>query len=503
MEITIKKVSPIIVEADAIIYYLLEGQADPLFDEAIGKEAFTGKLLETCTVHRPTDRAADIAIAIGLGKADELTPAAIRQAAAKAAKLAGKEKAQNIASTLPESDLPKDQMAQALVEGFMLGSYSFTRYKTTDRQKIERATIKQLTLLLPDGEDEAKVAAGLERGQTIAAAILNTRDIVNEPPSHIKPKQLVKAALEIANLSKNIKVTILDKKELAKEGYNALLAVGAGSAEPPYLIHLHYRPAGAKKRVSLVGKGVTFDSGGLSLKPWNAMLSMKTDMAGGAAVLGIFQALAELEQIDQAIPIEVDGIIPACENMISGGSMRPDDIIITKNGKTIEVLHTDAEGRLILADALTYAMAQEPNYIIDFATLTGAAIVALGRSYAAVMGNNPELLQTIEDASRQTGELSWELPLPEIYKTYLESQVADLQNISSNKNAPGAIYGGLFLAEFVDQTPWAHIDIAGPSFAEEDSDPVYPKGATGYGVLLGLELLKSLQNSNQTKNSRK
>jgi leucyl aminopeptidase len=451
---------------------------------------FTGKTGETFSFSPPPQLPIKHLILVGLGEKSKCSPVVIRQAAASAIQKARELRVQTLATTVlgvASGSLETEQSAQMMTEGFMMGSYLFLRYKTTQKVAPEVSTVIYLA-----GAATGKAEKGSNKGEAIATAVLNARDIINEPPSKIKPIHLAKAAEEIASLSRHMSVTVLDEAKLKKENYAALLAVAAGSEEKPYLIHLHYKPVKASKKVAFVGKGVTFDSGGLGLKPWNHMLGMKTDMAGAANVLGIFQAIAELETLGLPVDVEVHGVIAAAENMISGKAMRPDDIIETKSGKTIEILHTDAEGRLILSDALTFAVALKPDYIIDYATLTGSAINALGRSYSAYMGNDRTLLSLVERSSQETGELAWELPLPEIYKKTLESSVADLQNIHNSPLSPGAIYGGLFLQEFVDGRPWVHLDIAGPSFTEEDTNPVYPKGATGYGILLGLKLLELL-----------
>lgn len=433
-------------------------------------------------------------IIVGLGDESNFSPVIIRQAAAAAAAKCLELNITNLATpimgieTLSKSSTVSQSVAiQAMTEGFMLGSYRFNRYLTDRLNDTELSQVTFLTKqLLP--ELETSVA----KGEAIATSILNARDIVNEPPSKIKPIHLVKASEEIASLSRHISVTVLDEAKLKKANYSALLAVASGSEEKPYLIHLHYKPVKFSTRLALVGKGVTFDSGGLGIKPWGSMRHMKIDMAGAATVLGIFQAVAELESINQPIDCELHGIIAATENMISGKAMRPDDIIETRSGKTIEIIHTDAEGRLILSDALTYATELNPDFILDFATLTGSAINAVGQSLSAFMGNNRKLLDMVKQASQESGELAWELPLPAIYRDKLKSQVADLQNIDSGSSSPGAIFGGLFLQEFVNQIPWVHFDIAGPAFQEELNNPVYPKGATGYGILLGMNLIESL-----------
>lgn len=487
-----------------------------LINRHISEQEFKGKALKAMVLHSPSGVKAKHIVVIGLGNQADLTPVVLRQAAAKAARKGRKLKAKSLAVGLNQmhqsATIDLKTAIQMMTEGLLLGQYQFSRYKTVDKEKLVKQSIESAAFITPEKELLPTIKAGIARGEAIATAILNARDLINEPPSKIKPVSLVQVAQEIAQLSSNISLTSLNEKELQQEGYAALLAVASGSEEEPYLIHLQYRPAttsssetksnlisskinktiGKRPVIALVGKGVTFDSGGLGLKPWASMLSMKSDMAGAGTVLGIFQALAELEAVGEPIDIEVHGIIAATENMISGKAMRPDDIIETKQGKTIEIRHTDAEGRLILADAITYANQFKPDYIVDFATLTGAAIRALGRAYAVYMGNNDELLAAIATASDATGELAWPLPLPKEYKKYLESSVADLQNITTNADSPGAIFGGLFIQEFVEDRPWAHIDMAGPAWLEEDFNPVYPKGATGYGILLGLSLLEQL-----------
>ncbi len=492
--------------ADLIIVNLFEGTTQPtgatgavneatdnfLMDYAKERD-FTGKELQALAVHHPAGIKAKRIIMVGLGKPELFSPTVARKVAAKSIQKARKFGAKKVATIVHgagNGNLNPIVAGQMLAEGLMMGNYQFTRYKTADKAKLVAKEVEHVSIVESEASKLAALRQGVTKGEAIATAVLNTRDIVNEPPSKIKPIHLAKAAQEIAGLSKTITATILDENQLKKEGYNALLAVAAGSEEKPYLIHLHYKPKQSNCSIAFVGKGVTFDSGGLGIKPWNAMLTMKGDMAGGGTVLGIFQALAELEAIGQPITSEVHGVIAATENMISGKAMRPDDIIETKSGKTIEILHTDAEGRLILSDALTFANQFKPDYMIDFATLTGAAIKALGRAYAAHMGNNRSLLELIKQASHETGELSWELPLPDFYRQYLDSSIADIQNIAMKDVAPGAIIGGLFLKEFVGDTPWAHIDIAGPAWDEDGFNPIYSKGGTGFGILLGLRILE-------------
>lgn len=513
MEVKVKQGNIVTAAADAIVVNLFQGDAKPvlgpgaltvdkatngLIREHIKDHEFEGKELDTLVLHSPAGIKAKHVIVVGLGKKEEFSPVVSRKVAAKSIQKARELEAKTVVTVIHAGGTLETGLAsQMTTEGLLLGNYQFDRYKTKDKEKREKQLIQSVALIEPEQAKFGLAKEGVKKGKAIAAAILNTRDIVNESPTKIKPVTLTHAASAIAELSENITITILDEKRLYREGYNTLLAVAAGSDEPPFLIHLHYKPRHAKGSTALVGKGVTFDSGGLGIKPWSAMMSMKSDMAGGATVLGIFQALAELEAIGQPVNMEVHGVIPATENMISGKAMRPDDIIETKSGKTIEIVHTDAEGRLILSDALTYATLLKPETIVDFATLTGAAIRALGRDYSVHMGNDERLLKLISQAATESGEISWPLPLPKQYHKYVESVVADLANASTSDSAPGAIIGGLFLQEFVDNTPWVHLDIAGPAWQEEDINPVYPKGATGYGILLGLTLLELISENRQ------
>ncbi len=454
---------------------------------------FKAKKNQLLLLNRPQGLAVERLIVVGLGHEEDSSLPLVRKAVGLAFRRAQKQKASSVALNL-ESFLAQDStlfdLITVTVQGALFSQYSFDHYKSDAEKK--RVSIDRALLLISYELDMSELEDAIRIGEATASSVLNTRDLVNQPPSAVKPSTMVEAAREIAALSPNITVKVFDKDQLTKENYNALLAVASGSEEPPYLIDLRYTPANSTQKVAFIGKGVTFDSGGLGIKPWAAMQSMKSDMAGAAAVLGIFQALAELEAIGQPLTIEVHGVIPTTENMISGKAMRPDDIIQTRNGKTIEILHTDAEGRLILADGLTYAAESEPDMMIDFATLTGSAIKALGREISAYMGNDDELLDLVAVASQMSGEKAWELPLPDEYHHFIESPVADLQNISNNSLSPDAIIGGLFLKEFADDIAWVHLDIAGPSFADDGKDPLVARGASGYGVLLGLELLKLL-----------
>jgi leucyl aminopeptidase len=360
---------------------------------------------------------------------------------------------------------------QALAEGFYLGAYRFDRHKTpaSDQPK----PVEELVLLV---EGSSRYAAeGVKKAEVYSQATIVARDLINEPPSRMNPERLADEARKI-NKSP-LSVAVLEKKDLERLGMGAILGVGAGGAVPPRLVEIIYKPVKkAKKVVALVGKGITFDSGGLSLKPAQSMETMKDDMSGAAAVLGVMSALSELKPA-----VEVRGYMAIAENMPGGRAQKPGDVLKAFNGKTIEVLNTDAEGRLVLADALSYACSKKPDVVIDIATLTGACVVALGHRVSAIMTNTPKLFQAIRVAGEAAGEKFWELPLEKDYEPDIKSKMADVQNIGKRRGEAGTIIGGLFLKEFVDKRPWAHIDIAGPSWT--DSDQAYcPTGGTGHPV---------------------
>ncbi|MCR4312040.1 MAG: leucyl aminopeptidase, partial [Candidatus Uhrbacteria bacterium] len=365
-----------------------------------------------------------------------------------------------------------------------LADYAFDTFK----KSIGEKRLKAATLVVKHGRDMARARKGVERGVAIAAGVTVARDLVNMPAQTMTPEHLAEAAQRIAKAGgKHIKVKILDREQCAKLGMNAYLAVAQGADNPPKFIHLTYKPVRpTKKIVAIVGKGVTFDSGGLSLKPADSMMTMKCDMAGAAAVLGLFAALPSLQP-----RVEVHGIIAATENMPSGKAIRPGDVVKASNGKTIEILNTDAEGRLTMADALTYATKLKPTAMIDLATLTGACVVALGEEITGVMSNDRDLAQKIIASSKVAGEKMWEMPLERRYRPLIESEIADLRNIPTSRYG-GSLTAGLFLQEFVDGMPWAHLDIAGPAYAEKPMASYLGRGGTGHGVRTLADYLSQL-----------
>ncbi|MEX0649634.1 MAG: leucyl aminopeptidase [Candidatus Andersenbacteria bacterium] len=365
-------------------------------------------------------------------------------------------------------------VAQAAYEGLVLANYRFAEHRQALVKEQKARAIRKITLITSD----TSTAGRLKETQGILEGITLVRDLVNQPASHISPAVLVDYAKKISKKSPRLSVRVLNRAQAAKKGFTAFLAVAKGSTEEPYVIHLQYKPAKkAKHTVVLVGKGITFDSGGLSLKPADSMEDMKIDMAGAATVLGVFDVLAQLN-----LPIAVHGVIATCENMPSGNAYRPGDVLRAKNGKTIEVLNTDAEGRITLADALSYAVEQKPDAIVDLATLTGASMVALGDTHAGLWSNANVLADELLVAARASGEGLVRLPLPEEYKQTIQSRVADVRNTATMERMGGAITAALFLQEFVESTPWAHLDVAGPVYMERQLLPYYTHGATGYGV---------------------
>ena len=391
---------------------------------------------------------------------------------------------------------------RAMTEGILLGSYSFTAYKT----KKNRCHIKEVIVSL-EGYREHEVSIesasrAVHNGEIAAAATNFTRDIVNTSPDDCYPEALAQIAIKLAKRNKLL-CTILSPKELKKEKMDALLAVARASRHKPRVIHLTHKPKKPKAVVTLVGKGLTYDSGGLSLKPADYMVTMKSDKSGGSAVLGIMKAVADMN-----LPIEVHGFIGAVENMIGGDAYKPDDVLVAKNGKSIEVRNTDAEGRLVLADVLCYAQQEvEADYLFDFATLTGACVVGVGQYTSGVMGHSPKVVERLLESAKNAGEHATALHFNRYLRKTLKSEIADISNISNSRYG-GAITAGQFLSEFIDETHtnrWAHIDIAGPAFVESVWGE-NPHGASGAGVRMMLRTLEKLsreEGHNGTHGTRK
>jgi leucyl aminopeptidase len=374
-----------------------------------------------------------------------------------------------------------ERIAAAAVLGVLLGLYRYLPYKTVDRGEIKE--LRSFTLVEPAAARRKAFLDAAAEAQAVAGAVSFARDLVSAPGNEMTPDRMAREARAMAK-GRGLAAKVLDEPALRKLGMHALLGVARGSAEPPRFIVLEHR--GGKKGdapVVLVGKGITFDSGGLSLKPAENMGEMKDDMSGGAAVLAALRAAADLR-----LPLNVVGLVPAVENMPDGKAYRPGDILGSLSGQTVEVMSTDAEGRLILADALTYARRFRPAAVVDLATLTGACVVALGDLGTGLFGTDAELNGRIKAAAEATGDLVWEMPLWEDYVELIKSDAADWKNTGGRSG--GAITAALFLKQFAPEAPWAHLDIAGPAWAKKDR-PLVPKGAAGVGVRLLVEMLKN------------
>ncbi len=381
---------------------------------------------------------------------------------------------------------------QAIIEGLILGDYQFPDYKTKKDDKP--LSIDNVGLIVNNDSKIEETRRRIEEVKIYCQAAFLARDLVNMPASDMSPRDVKNKAQEISQKGK-FELEIFDKSALVSMKTGGILGVSSGSKNEPYLLHMVYR-GGNKKRIAIVGKGVTFDSGGLSLKPAEAMIDMKSDMAGAADVLSVFSVLNDLK-----IDCEVHGIIPCVENMISADAVKVGDILKMYDGQTVEVLNTDAEGRLILADALAYAETLDVDQIVDLATLTGACLVALGERVAGLMTDDLELRNDLERAFADQGEAIWPLPLFAAYAEMMKSEIADMANVQSGKFA-GAIMGGLFLQRFIKKTPWAHLDIAGPSFNRKSLDSFLPAGATGFGVRGLLQWLTNVSSESRVAKQR-
>jgi leucyl aminopeptidase len=452
--------------------------ADAATADAAKADGFTGK--KDQSFYMPTQRC----LTLGLGKAKEATLEAYRRAGLAAARRARDLKVEGAKLNLP-AGASKEQAA-AVAEGAWLGLYRFDEAKgkptpkpgEKDEKKVELKTLAVLGA--PKGGAEA-----IAEKKAVCEAVILVRDLVNRAPAEKLPAKYAADVVKLAKGLKGLSVKVLDKKAILAWPMAGLAAINQGSVNPPSFVHLHYKPAGkARKRVALVGKGVTFDSGGLSLKPAGSMLDMKCDMAGSATVIALALLAAKLQ-----LPVELHACAPITENLPGGDAIKIGDVIRYANGKTAEMLNTDAEGRVILADGLLYAERLKPDVILDFATLTGAAIVALGMGISAVLGDD-KLCQKFVALGARTGESFWQLPLPADYRKHIESKVADIKNIGNSGEA-GTMAGAFYLKEFVTTDAWVHFDIAGPAFLKGE-DGVNPAGGTGIPLRTVWEYLKGL-----------
>ncbi len=502
MTVELQLLAEVPADAAVSVHAIFLGRLDagPVPASVLGAVNFEGKADQLQVV--PLD--GRVVVVVGLGDPGAVQPAMLRRVGAQISRAAKKharitvavladlEAARRAAQSADAAGPPapaedrvdasdghdRSAEAQALAEGLLLAAYEFTRHKSDPPRRV----LATIDLVVPS--DAAR--AGAERGRVMADAVCITRDLVNEPGGSLTPRVLANRARKLAKKG-GFEAKVYKRKELAEMEMGGVLGVNRGSSQPPRFVELRYRPSGESRgTVALVGKGITFDSGGLSLKTAAGMMTMKCDMAGAAAVLGAFVAISRLRP-----PVEVRGYLPMTDNMTGGDAMRPGDVLRLRNGKTIEVLNTDSEGRLVLADALSLASEARPDAIVDLATLTGGCVVALGPKLAGLMGRNDRWLQQVEAAAAASGEPVWRLPLPPVYRKQYESSVADLRNIGTGNG--GVLVAGLILEEFVaDGLAWAHLDIAGPAFTEAE-DAEVTKGGTGFGVRLLVELVERFE----------
>jgi leucyl aminopeptidase len=464
------------VDADLLAVLVFEGdELPPPLAGAPGSDDVKGGYRKTTLVHPDAPKRA---LVVGLGDRDEFEPERARVAGAIAARNASSLEAYSLALTGPEAADPR-AVATAMVEGAILASYRFDRFKSMkdDEEEGDGGRLEEIAVL-----GDAGLAEAVEASRIAAEAENFARELQDLPSNVVTPSYLAGRANAIAEEHENVTCEVMNREQIKEKGMGGLVAVSQGTAEEPQLIVLRYQ-GGGDETLGLVGKGVTFDSGGISIKPAGSMHEMKMDMSGAAAVLEAVSAIAKLQ-----LPIDILAVIPSTENMPSGTAIKPGDIITQLNGKTVEVNNTDAEGRLILADALAYSIELGADRIVDLATLTGAVLIALGSTYAALISNDDAFAAEVEAAAERTGELAWRLPLHPEYKELAKGTAADLTNASAKRKA-GTIYAGSFLEEFVDDKPWVHLDIAGTAW--DVGREYVGKGPSGYGVRLLVELARS------------
>ena len=456
----------------------------PTFLEAAAEEGFKGGADQSFVFHTHGALPASRVVLVGLGKQDAFEDEILRRAAGRAAKIAQRVKASSAVVALP-SGVESAAAVRAAAEGVLLGAYRFDRYKSPSKndKKVELAKV---SLVLADDEKKsAATTAALDLAEAVAAGTNFARDLVNEPAGVMNPKALADA-ISKAGKKAGLSITVGNRRQIEAQKMGMFLAVARASTEEPQLIHVVYKPKNAEhaKRppLALVGKAITFDSGGLSLKPSDAMLDMKIDMAGSGAVFGAMLAIAKI-----APPFPVHAFVGACENMIGGNAYKLGDVLVSRAGKTVEVTNTDAEGRLVLGDILHWAAEHEPFQLVDLATLTGACMVALGRDHVGVFSPSDEVADDVLGAFRSAGEFGWRLPLHPYLKETLKSDIADMRNAGDRYG--GASSAAMFLKEFVGETPWAHLDIAGPASYNRERN-YQGKGATGVGVRTLIELVR-------------
>ncbi|MGE0883905.1 MAG: leucyl aminopeptidase [Blastocatellales bacterium] len=470
------------IECDALVVGVYEGEKPEagtlaeidkrtggVLTSLIETGEFTGKTGESAYIHNPGEMKARRLLLMGAGKEEEFTTDNVRRMAGTAARTLRGKKARNFAF-LRRSQLPIGDSAEAATEGALLSLFDPDKYHTSD--KTENHLDAMILVSTEGGVDDLK--RGVERGRIIAEATNFGREVINEPSNVMTPTELARRAEEVAK-TYGLELDVLEEAQMKDMGMGSLLGVAQGSAEPAKMIILRYTPkVESNETIAIVGKGVTFDTGGISIKPSDGMEKMKYDMAGGATTIAAMRAIAQLKP-----PVNVIGMVPAVENMPGGRAQRPGDVVRAMTGKTIEVINTDAEGRLILADAVAYARKLGATKIVDLATLTGAVSIALGDVYVAILGNNQEWIDTVISASKKSGEKFWQLPLDKEYREQIKSEIADIKNVGGRK--AGTITGAYFIREFVEDTPWAHLDIAGTAW-NDSNKPYLSVGPTGVCV---------------------
>ncbi len=469
------------MEVDALVLNVFEGEQgsedlladlDRALDGRLSRLLASGELpkgkFEAASLYTDGALKAGRLLVVRMGKASDFDPNGARELAAFAVRYLGRRGIAHVGLAL--RGIGPAEAAQAAAEGAVIGEFDPAAYKTSEREPIATSRV---TLLVDRAEDLQASQDALERGRIVGEAVNLTRTLVNEPPNRLTPPALAERAREIAQ-QHGLEFDVLGPDRMRQEGMGAFLAVGQGSDNPPQLIVLRYRGGRGERTYALVGKGITFDTGGISLKPAEGMDKMKYDMAGGAAVIGAMTAIARLKP-----QVDVIGLVAAAENMPSGRAYRPGDVLTASNGKTIEITNTDAEGRLVLADALVYATKLGATHIVDAATLTGGCVVALGTIASGVMGTPQEWVDEVLAAARRAGEKAWQLPTFDEYRELLRSNIADLINSGGREASP--IQGAMFLKEFVGSACWAHMDVAGTVW-EDKGKPYLPKGPTGVPV---------------------
>ena len=462
----------------------LDQKVSGALNRAIRSKEFTGAKGEFLLLHGGAETVAERFLLVGLGKETDFSLRTLRQTTSSTAQYLAQKQLGSFLLAFPQILLKKADLTervQAIAEGLLLADYRYDRYLPKDKPG-QPIALDRVALLISSTDNLSVAKDAVTAAEAITSGVCFARDLVNAPGNLKSPEYLAMQAVAMAEQS-GIKANLLDRRELERQGFGAMLGVAQGSERDPYLIVLEYRGGDkGEQPIALVGKGVVFDSGGISLKPGEKMDEMKMDMGGAATVLGTMQAAAQLK-----LPVNLVAVVPAVENMPSGTAIRPGDILTSLSGKTIEVLNTDAEGRLILADALTYVGRYQPRVVIDLATLTGACIVALGNQAAAVLGNHDGLIRKLLKAGEQSGERFWQLPLWDEYVELIKSDFADVKNTGGR--AAGTITAAAFLQMFADQYTWAHLDIAGMAWAEQGKAGL-PKGGTGFGVRALIEYLR-------------